>query len=263
MSANKKRSLSDFLGPSNTLKDVPQYDVPRIDVQTQQWSNLSQQAVDNRALATNNKYKNAATGKFGFVELSHTHGEFKKIVDKKLKLDKHNISTAEFGSGAKSFPKIVDRLSDATGATDTMRVIKGTHLSKGLISTALDERKAAVELGTEIGISEYVRGTTAALTDASINLYRVKHGNLAKSDFSDHEKGYSGAGEGGAERLRAYGSIVDVFKPYDAPLKEIYDTHASVKASRPWEKGLRKNATDQEKYDSWRAHKFTKWTQRE
>lgn len=263
MSGSKKRTLSDFLGASNTPNAVPEFNVPRIKIKEQTWSDISSQASASRALVTHNKYRNANTWGTGYVDLSHTHGEFKKVVSDQYKIQKHNVSTAELGSGARSFPKIVDRLSDEHGARDALRVLKGTHLEHGLVSTKKDQRKAAVELGTEIGISEYLRGGTVALADASINLYRVKHGNLAKSDFSDHTKGYSGAGEGGAERLRALKTIVDVFKPYEASLKSIYDTHASVKDSRPWEAGLSKKAGTQEKYDAWRGYKFQRWTRRE
>ncbi|NOT89667.1 MAG: hypothetical protein HOP03_16025 [Lysobacter sp.] len=263
MSASKKRTLADFLGASNTPNPVPEFNVPRITVREQAWSEISSEASASRALVTHNQYRNANTWKKGYVDLSHTHGEFKKVVSDKYKIQKHNVSTAELGSGAKSFPKIVDRLSDAHGAKDALRVLKGTHLEHGLLSTTKDQRRAAVELGTEIGVSEYLRGGTVALTDASINLYRVKHGNLAKSDFSDHTKGYSGAGEGGAERLRTIKTIVDVFKPYDGPLKSIYDTHASLKPDRPWETGLSGTPTTQEKYDAWRGYKFQRWTRRE
>lgn len=263
MSGSKKRTLSDFLGASNTPNAVPEFIVPRVTVKEQSWSDISNQASSSRALVTHNKFRNANTWNTGYVDLSHTHGEFKKVVSDKYKIQKHNLSTAELGSGARSFPSIVGRLSDEHGAKDALRVLKGTHLKYGLNSLHKDQRKAAVELGTEIGVSEYLRGGTTALVDASINLYRVKHGNLAKSDFSDHTKGYSGAGEGGAERLRAIKTIVDVFQPYEKPLRGIYNTHASVKDDRPWETGLSKKAGAQEKYDAWRGYKFKRWTRRE
>ncbi len=263
MSGSKKRTLSDFLGAANTPRAVPEFNVPQITVTEQRWSEISDEASTRRALVTHSKYRNANTWKTGYVDLTHTHGEFKKIVSTQYKIQKHNVSTAELGSAARSFPNIVDRLSDEHGARDALRVLKGTHLDHGLQSTEKDERRAAVELGTEIGVSEYLRGSTIALTDASINLYRVKHGRLAKSDFSDHTKGYSGAGEGGAERLRAIATVSDAFQPYDADLKHIYTSHASLKPTRPWETGLTGKPTKQEKYDAWRGYKFQRWTRRE
>ena len=183
MSGSKKRTLSDFLGAANTPRAVPEFNVPQITVTEQRWSEISDEASTRRALVTHSKYRNANTWKTGYVDLTHTHGEFKKIVSTQYKIQKHNVSTAELGSAARSFPNIVDRLSDEPGARDALRVLKGTHLDHGLQSTEKDERRAAVELGTEIGVSEYLRGSTIALTDASINLYRVKHGRLAKKRF--------------------------------------------------------------------------------
>ncbi|MDX2298251.1 MAG: hypothetical protein NW204_00845 [Xanthomonadaceae bacterium] len=263
MSANKKRSFAEMLASSNTPAPTPVFTVPRVTVTNAKWSALSQNVVDQRAVVAKHRYKVASSGQTFSAEFSHTHGEFNKRVANTLSIGTHNISTSDLGSSPRSFPKIMQDLSTVTGATDALRVIKGTHLSKGLIGATPTQRRAAVELGAEIGVSEYTRGTTVALTDASINLYRMKHGNLSRDDFSDPDKGYTGAGKGGAERLRAVASIAAAFAPYDAPLKSIYDTHAALKPVRPWEAGLRAKATEQEKFDAWRAHKFQKWTQRE
>ncbi len=263
MSGSKKRSFEEMLGSSNTPAPVPSYTVPRLTVKNQKWSSLSQSAVDNRALIMRHKYKVESNSKTGYVELSHTHGEFNKIVPTTSTLATHNISTSDLGKSPRSFPKIMQDISTVKGATDALRVIKGTHLSKGLTGSTLSKRRAAVELGPEIGVSEYTRGSAVALTDASVNLYRMKHGNLSKDDFSDHSKGYTGAGKGGAERLRSIKSITATFQPYDGPLRSIYDSHASTKTTRPWESGLKSSASDQEKFDAWRVHKFKKWTQRE
>jgi hypothetical protein len=108
-----------------------------------------------------------------------------------------------------------------------------------------------------------VRGTTNALVDASINLYRVKHAKLDKDNFANHTFGYTGAGKGGAERLRALDEVSDVFGLYQTDLGDVYKTHASKKAKRPWEAGLAKNASDEDKQAAWMAHKFRKWTARE
>lgn len=263
MSSNKKRKLDDMLGASNTPLQVPTFTVPKIKVDNQSWSSLSQNAVDNRALVTKHSYKVEGTNNFGKVKLSHTHGEFNKKVTGSYEINTHNISTSDLGSSPQSFPKILDRLSTQSGAIDALRVIKGTHLTKGLTGNTLDKRRAAVELGAEIGISEYVRGSTVALSDASINLYRMKHGEINKSEFSDPKVGYTGAGKGGAERLRTLSTIGEVFSQYSGSLRTIYDNHASQKPSRPWETGLGKKATNEEKFNAWQFHKFNSWTQRE
>jgi hypothetical protein len=261
------RTFSQMLGASNTVSDVPTYTAKRVNVTNQKWSDLSQTVADERASVLKHKYKVAGTTKHGSIELSHTHGEFNKRLKASatgdVEINTHNIATAELGRAPRSFPKILESISTKKGATDALRVLKGTHLTKGLTGSTPEKRQAAVELGAEIGVSEYTRGASAALTDAAINLYRMKHGKLSKTDFADHEKGYTGAGKGGAERLRALGSIVDVFKPYDASLRSVYDSHASIKAKRPWEATLGPKATADEKFDAWRAHKFQKWTQRE
>lgn len=265
MSSNpKKRSLSTMLGSSNAPTPPPKFSPPVVNVTTQKWSSLTQQAVDSRALITQHSYKNATTGKFGTVELSHTHGEFNKKV--KGDIETHNISTSELGSAPRSFPKIIAKMDLTHGATDALRVIKGTHRSKGLMSSTMDERRAAVEMGVEVGISEYSRGTNLALTDASINLYRVKHAQIGLSDFSDHTVAYSGAGKGGAKRLRELGTVDSVFSQYDASLRQIFDTHAAVKPKSKrskWEQGLPSKASDDDKFVAWQAHKFKSWTQRE
>lgn len=263
MSGSKKRSFSDMLAGSNTPAPVPTFTVPRINAGTTKWSTLSNTVASNRSTITSHRYKVAGTTKHGTVELSHTHGEFNKIVPSSGSLGTHNISTSELGSSARSFPKILGDLSTKKGATDALRVLKGTHLSKGLIGSTAAKRQAAVELGAEIGISEYTRGSTVALADASINLYRMKHGKLSKSEFTDHNTGYTGAGKGGAERLRSVKSIEAAFEPYDGALKGLYTAHASKKLTRPWETTLGPKATGQEKYDAWRYHKFKKWTGRE
>jgi hypothetical protein len=187
------------------------------------------------------------------VQFSHTHGEFNKRV-RSNSLDTHNISTSISGDAPRSFPKILDDLGNKHGASDALRVLKGTHLSVGLESGTPAKRVAAVELASEIGISEYTRGTTNALFDAAINLYRIKRGNLPKADFADHTKGYTGAGKGGAERLRGLGTPKDVADQYEASLKSIYNKHAAKKPGKAWaSKG----------YNAWLNHKFAKWTKRE
>lgn len=262
MSNSKKRTLSDMIGTSNTRTPPPKFTVPVVSGNNQSWSALTQHAVDNRALITRHGYANASTGKIGSVELSHTHGEFNKKVG--LEIDTHNISTSDLGSAPRSFPKITARMSQTRGATDALRVLKGTHLSKGLMSRKLSQRQAAVEMGVEIGISEYSRGTNLALTDAGINLYRIKHGQISLSDFSDREVGYSGAGKGGAQRLRGLGTPANVFEMY-TDLRTIYDDHASQKpdSKRKWETGLSSKASDDDKFNAWQFHKFRSWTQRE
>lgn len=262
-STSKKRKLSDFLAHQNTPTPPPTFTVPTVSGDNKSWSTLTQQAVNSRALITTHSYMNATTQNLGQVSLSHTHGEFNKKVGQQI--DTHNISTSDHGSSPQSFPKIINRMDQAVGAVDALRVVKGTHLSKGLTSSTVDERKAAVELGVEIGISEYSRGTNLALTDASINLYRIKHAKIGLSDFSDHTAAYSGAGKGGAKRLRDLGDVENVFSQYQTDLRDIYDTHASKKADikRTWEQGLGSKADDDTKYSAWQYHKFQRWTRRE
>lgn len=263
MSNNKKRTLDDMLGSSNTPQPVPTFTVPKLTITNQKWSSISQQVVNNRALVTEHSYMAEGTGKIGKVKLSHTHGEFNKRVSDSLDITTHNISTSGLGLSPQSFPKILDRLSTQSGAVDALRVIKGSHLTKGLTGDTVEKRKAAVELGAEIGISEYVRGSTVALSDASINLYRMKHGKISKTDFSDPKVGYTGAGKGGAERLRNLSSIGEVFSQYGGSLRSIYKNHASQKTNRPWEQGLDNNASDDDKFNAWQVHKFNSWTRRE
>lgn len=260
----KTVSPSDF-GSVSLLSEKPRaaliYAPSTVDAKELSWSDLSQKAVDARQLIVNHEYKVAATKaakKVNSIETSHTHGEFLNIV--RSETEKHNISTAVLGSSARKYSKILNAFNDDNvkgGAKDALRVIKGTHLTEGLTGSTPELRKAAVELGAEIGISEYVRGTTAALFDASINLYRIKHGKLSKKAFADPKQGYIGAGEGGAERVRAIETLGDLI-PKDSKkrkaLFDIYTTHASKKEDKSWAK---------EGADKWLQHKFKKWTQRE
>jgi hypothetical protein len=262
MSSSKKRKLEDAFGDDNVSLRVPVYQPNRLKVRNTSWSTLSKETVEQRATVTQNYYKVQSTGKFFFKDLSHSHGEFNKRVPMDLELQTHNLSTSELGSAPRSFPKIVNRLSSDYGASDVLRVIKGTHITKGLRSDDRDERWAAIEMGTEIGTSEFVRGGAKALLDASVNLYRIKHGNLKMRDFSSHELGYTGSGKGGAERLRKLGDFDDIMETYHDPLREIYDSHASRKQNRPWETGLRKNASKSTRFMAWQKHKMESWTKR-
>jgi len=247
MSSSSKRKLSD--APLSQLK----FEVETIKAGKETWRDLSQEVVDRRAVVVKHEYFSTKLGQNMSVKFSHTHGEFNKRL-RSSSLDTHNISTSISGDAPRSFPKILDDLGNKHGASDALRVLKGTHLTRGLQSGTPEKRIAAVELAHEIGISEYARGTTNALFDAAINLYRIKHGNLAKADFADHTKGYTGAGKGGAERLRALGTPKDVSDQYKSGLKSIYNNHAVKKPGKGWAaKG----------YSAWLNHKFAKWTKRE
>lgn len=262
MSNIKKRKIEEAFGDQDVSIRVPSYQPNRLKVRATPWSTLSQETVEQRATVTRNYYKVQSTGKIVSMDLSHSHGEFNKRVPMDLELQTHNLSTSEMGSAPRSFPKIIDRLSESHGASDVLRVIKGTHLRKGLRSKDGEERRAAVEMGTEIGTSEFVRGGDRAVLDASINLYRIKHGNLEAGDFSNHKLGYTGAGKGGAERLRKLGDFDDIMETYHDPLRDIFDTHASKKQDRPWESGLKKNASASTRFMAWQKHKMDAWTQR-
>ena len=251
MASSKKRKLSD-----PPLAQVT-FTVPTIKAGNKPWRDLSQEVVDRRAVVIEHEYLSTKLGANRTVKFSHTHGEFNKRV-RTNSLDTHNISTAISGDAPRSFPKILADLGNKHGASDALRVIKGTHKTKGLQSGTPTKRIAAVELAHEIGVSEYTRGTTNALFDAAINLYRIKHGNLAKTDFADHTIGYTGAGKGGAARLRALSTPEHVAGQYAISLKGIYTKHAATKVGKPWSgKSAAKG------YGIWLQHKFTKWTQRE
>lgn len=251
MANSKKRKLSDAPLPQLS------FTVETIDAGNSSWRDLSQEVVDRRAVLVKHKYFSTKLGAFKTVEFSHTHGEFNKRV-RSDSLDTHNISTSHSGDAPRSFPKILEDLGNKHGASDALRVLRGAHLTKGLQSGTPDKRIAAVELASEIGISEYTRGTTNALFDASINLYRMKRGSLTKADFADHTKGYTGAGKGGAERLRALGTPQDVADQYEKSLKTIYTNHAVKKVGKPWS-----GKNTKQGYNTWLSHKFAKWTQRE
>ncbi len=273
MSANsKKRSFSQMLGQANVVSRPPAVAVREQTVTQEKWSDITGKVVKKRALVVHHQYGVAGTNLTGQVSLAYRHGDFKTNIVKAstggYEIGKHNVSTSGVGSSARSFPTILGSMQGSgRGATDAMRVLKGTHITKGLTSTTKSARRAAVEMAGEIGVSEYSRGSNAALADAMINLYRVKHGNLPKADFADHELGYTGAGDGGAARLRKLGTIDSTFEPYQEPLRQIYDRHAAKKPNRPWEANvdttgmLPKDAEDMH-YNAWLVHKVTKWTGR-
>jgi hypothetical protein len=120
------RTLSQMLGASNTISEVPTYTAKRVNV------------ANERASVLKHKYKAAGTTKHGSIELSHTHGEFNKRLKASatgdVEINTHNIATAELGNAPRSFPKILESISTKKGATDALRVLKGTHFDASLRS---------------------------------------------------------------------------------------------------------------------------------
>jgi hypothetical protein len=260
-----KRAKTALAGLSEPADATPTFELQRVKVTTQPWSTLTNTIVNTRAAILDHQYVVSGQKKKTKQTLSttHTHGDFQMKVDDDNSLPKNNISTSVLGGTARSFGAMWDAFpDDQRGATDTLRVLKGTHLKKGLTGSSKDAREAAVEMGAEIGISEYSRGSNAALSYAAVNLYRVKQGKLTGKEFADHTKGYLGAGKGGAERLRAHTDVYDAFRDQQEDLLDIYKTYASKKTKRPWEDDLKAGATADEKFAAWVQHKNKKWQQR-
>jgi RHS repeat-associated protein len=266
-----KRTLADFLGPANNVTPVAPAELEVKAVTNETWLALSRRATEGRGVVYEHSYKVGLQTRS--LSIVHTHGDFKTRAVKgggKVRIRKHNISSSRLGGSASSFPALLATFSTQAlakaGARNALRVLKGTHLTEGLLggvgAAAAGRQQAAVELAGEIGVSEFSRGSEAALADAAINLYRLKYGNLTKDDWADPDLGYTGAGKGGAGRLRSLATIDQVFEPYLKLLRERYDAYASGKPSRPWEAAAGAAADDDSKFASWQHHKYRKWTQR-
>ena len=258
-----KPDLDEMLGHHNAKAPAPTFEVPTIKAKDRTWKDLSNEVVKQRAAIVKHSYKLAGTENKESVRLSHGQNDFNKKL-KSGEMSSHNIATSIEDKVPRSFPKIAKDVKTQTAVTDTLRVLKGTHLTEGLTSPTHEERQAAVELAGELGISEYTRGTNLAVMDAAVNLYRVKHGKLAMKDFSNPNKGYYGGGTGGANRVRGLGKVSEIFDDHDESLREIFDTKASAKAVRPWEAMLK--PTDEKTADNhfiaWKAWKALKWGKR-
>jgi hypothetical protein len=261
-----KRANTALAGLSEAADETPTFELPRVKVTTQPWSELTQSIVEGRGAVLEHQYVVSGPKKKKptlTLSTTHTHGDFNTKVADDKSLQKNNVSTSVLGGTARSFSKLWKAFpDDPTGATDTLRVLKGTHISKGLTGSTQDAREAAVEMGAEIGISEYSRGSNSALSYAAVNLYRVKRGKLTGEGFANPAKGYLGAGDGGAQRLRAHTDVYDAFRDHAKDLVDIYKNYASQKAKRPWETGLKKGATAADKFKAWVQHKNAKWQQR-
>ncbi|MBL8511706.1 MAG: hypothetical protein JNM52_08675 [Betaproteobacteria bacterium] len=224
------------------------------------WRTLSDMALERRAIVFRHDF--SVNDKNYFLRTAHAHGDFKtKITQEgsKYYLSKHNVVTSAIGKRAETLNALVGSFGSAkTGATNTMRILKGTH-DKWQMGGTLAEATRGVELGAEIGVSEYTRGGTLGLLNAMSGLYAMKHGQMSKADFIDPAKGYVGAGLGGAKRLRTLAGTGKVTEALHlGKMKEVYDSHASTKVGKPWS-----GKSASEGFDIWVRHKIDKWTQRE
>ncbi|QDQ27496.1 hypothetical protein FNU76_14655 [Chitinimonas arctica] len=273
--ATPATTLSDMIGARGRKSVELSAFKPEVKVvKNDSWQSLAQNVIDSRGAVYRHQYRLANDmSQKEDVTLAYKHGDFpikvKEPAPGEFEIPKNNISTGLIDTKARSYPDMMGTFTKGRkGATDAMRVLRGTHLTKGLIGSSAEKRKAAVELAGEIGVSEYARGSTVALTGASTALYMLKHDAIDTDQFSDPDVGYFGAGKGGAKRIRGFNNAVEVFDHYDKSLKKIYNSHASKKNVRPWESGLDlsgQNAAQRKltTYNAWKAHKFAKWTGRE
>lgn len=255
------RTFEEMLGQDNIIVPPSPVTLETVQVSDQPWETLFNQVKDKIGIVFRHQYKTVRST-YRFFETVHKQGAFStKTINKQL--HKFNLSTSPVDQTNRSFPILLQRLGpQPQGAKNVMRVIKGSHL-KRVISGTMERRGAAVELGVEIGISEYARGGKGAVLDAAINLYRMKHGLLSNDEFAKPDLGYTGAGKGGAKRLRKMSNVVEVFKLYDDLLLEHFKKKPNKKGKKPWESGLSSNETTMKnKFDAWKTHKLKKWTAR-
>ena len=266
MIPSKKRKLDDDIAA--TLKVPVAKNVRVANANGKSWQNLSGKVAGERALVLNHEYHlsgqpvNPHTGVHDTYEFktSHTHGDFKTRVVRQgtqYFLQKHNIATSQPDQAPQKLDKLIARIGDKrVGATDALRVLKGTHVAKGLSGGSPGARTGAVELGTEVGISEYMRGGSLALINATSSLYLMKHGEMKRKQFLDPAVGYKGSGKGGAERLRGMTKATDALDL--TRLKSVYTTHAAAKVGKPWS-----GQSTAKGFDTWVRHKVQKWRGRE
>lgn len=260
-SDSRKRKLDE------ELQDLlPKAEPSQIRVETadaRKWRDLSATAQGARAAAFRHQY-DLGGGKVRSVVTLHTHGDFntnpRKESEDSYELSKHNVSTKTEG-GAESFGELVTALGNPfSGATNAMRVLKGTHNNYELWHSKKNAEKraqAAVTLAAEIGISEFSRGGAPAVLNAMSALYLMKRGRMKMEDFSDPKVGYRGAGSGGAARVRALKSEKASSALHLEDLRKEYDSRAVDKVGKPWS-GKRNDKG----FSEWLEHKSRKWLQR-
>lgn len=224
-------------------------------VNNDKWHDLSKEAQDGRFTAFRHQFTHGDQARS--FDTFHKHGDFNTSLKPTGNADEfgtstHNVATSS--STAKSMPKLIGEIGSDT--TNTLRVLRGSHSTKQLEGT-LDHAKNSVELAAEIGISEFSRGGTNAILNATSALYLVKHRKLAPEEFADPNKGFIGSGEGGAQRLRALSTKTPGFALHST-LSEVYQTHGSAKTGKAWS-----GPVSSENFAKWIEHKATKWTQRQ
>lgn len=242
----------------SSVLDVPKVEAKIVDANGRAWSDLAKIAAENSASIFQHDYSKGLAGKKESILTTHTHGDFgTKIVHSggEYVLPKLNISTAAHGGKARSLDALAEDIKEV-GSGDVLRVLKGTHVAKGLKTADAGKRASAVELAAEIGISEYSRGGTNALRNAASALYSMKHGEMKVSEFVDFDVGYRGAGGGGAERLRKLKGGSDTL--HLERLQAIYLKHAVNKPGKAWT-----GQNTAQGFEAWLTHKVTSWSKRE
>lgn len=260
MQPNKRAKLDTALKPLIVEPETIQIRAKKANKRT--WSDLSQEVGRSRAAVFRHEYTRNKTAEH--LDSLHTHGDFQTIPRSTgpdtYELTKHNVSTKASGK-AESFGDLLTNLgSRHTGATNAMRVLKGTHVDWELESSNKNpgpKAATAVTLAAEIGISEFSRGGSHALLNAMSGLYLLKHREFTKAEFADPKVGYRGAGQGGAANLRTLQTKGLGEALHLARLRKVYDSHAVKKGGQPW--SGKKNDTG---FETWLEHKSKKWLQR-
>lgn len=258
MDLKRKRSFDLALGP--VVKKPKPLEIKTRVATGKSWSDLGEKAQKHSATVFKHDY--TLGGKVRSITTSHLHNDFQTFVHPSgggYQLPKFNISTSPIGEKARTLDDLVGQFGPQhEGATNTMRVLKGTETKWALMGTSKTRASRAVELAAEIGVSEFSRGGTHALVNAMSGLYLMKHGGMTKGEFLDPKVGYRGAGDGGASRLRQLQKKGLSEALHIDHLRKHYDATAVNKVGKAWTG----QKTD-DGFSSWLQHKVTKWTGRQ
>lgn len=228
------------------------------------WSELSSDVSEKRAAAY--KHEFTLSNQKESVTTLHAHGDFLtrpvQTGANTFEMQKHNIATSSVDTGAESLDALVGSFGGRrVGATNAMRVLKGTHTQwqlEAAKSNPVPKAEYATTLAAEIGISEFGRGGSHALLNAMSGLYLMKRKNMTKAQFLDPKTGYVGAGKGGAARLRKLQDKTLDHALHIQRLRSVYNTYAVNKVGKPW--SGRKN---DDGFSVWLEHKAGRWLQRQ
>ena len=273
---SSKRQRKSYL----SIKDYPIEGAPRnrsrakFDTASGYWKNMIDEGGKNSIFSVKTQYRSVShrhippteSGRlrsippiFGSrtesLKTYHNMGDFITNVgqkdDPKDESSTYNISTKRRAQQAKSHPALIAGGGDEW-ARNTMRVLKGSAYTKGLIGDEA-QRANAVEFGHEIGISEIARGGRAALVNAMSSLYLAKHGHFSGDAFVDPKIGFTGSGSGGAKRLRSLAN---------RPLANALDTHMGALKTHYHGKEEKHKRDKYSNFGEWIDYKVHRWTRK-